>query len=381
MSFKIKRYHLYNIFKFFFKVKEKRIIFNSYYAKQYSDNPKWFYEYLIDINYNGEYIWVLNDKKSYSNIKHHTKLKIIHSKSIKWLYYMATSRLWVINCNLDANYIPQQRTIFLQTWHGTPLKKIGLDIIVDSSILMQQYLDNIRLEVKNWTYILSPNIEVNEKLKSAFNVLDEQILEVNYPRNDIFKNADSKKLEIMEKLNIQTNKKIILYTPTFRTNDEVFNLQLDKALLKKSLKNDYIFLFRKHSNIKRTVDGLEDLSFFYDVSSFDDIQELYLVADILITDYSSVFFDYALLERLMIFYPYDLEIYQNKLRGFYYEYSDIVPGPIVKTTIEIIDTIKSAEKQKQNFIANIKAFNKKFNKQTNNTGSEELFNLLELDYK
>jgi CDP-glycerol glycerophosphotransferase len=383
MKFKLRKYHIYNFFKFLFNVKGNRIIFISYYGKQYSDNPKWLYEYCLSKDLDLEYIWVLNDIE-YSKIKKHPNLKVIKSSSIKWLYYMATSKYWVNNCNMASEIIPPKDTIYLQTWHGTPLKKIGLDITVDTSKQMQRYLKDIRSEVKNWSYIISSSLKVSRILKSAFGVTDSQIIECNYPRNDILlgNNLTDKRNEILKKLHLDNNeKKIILYAPTFRTTEDEFNIEMDKILLKNELENDYIFLFRKHSNIKKINPSLVNDSFYINVSDYDDIQELYVISDILITDYSSVFFDFALLERLMIFYPYDFERYQDELRGFYFNYDETVPGPITRTTEGILNIIRNSEKNIMKYKLKIKKFNSTFNSSLEGEGSKKIMELLGLNEK
>lgn len=120
-------------------------------------------------------------------------------------------------------------------------------------------------------------------------------------------------------------------------------MKLDLKLLKKELGNDYIVLLRTHYFIadKLDVTGLED--FVVNVSNYDDITELYLISDILITDYSSVFFDYANLRRPILFYTYDLEKYRDMLRGFYLDIEKDLPGPLLFTDEEVVEAIKNID--------------------------------------
>ena len=139
--------------------------------------------------------------------------------------------------------------------------------------------------------------------------------------------------DIKRKLNIPEGKKIILYAPTWRDDEYYgrgeykFSLKLNLGLLKKELGDDHIVLLRTHYFIADHLDttGVED--FAINVSKYDDITELYLISDILITDYSSVFFDYANLRRPILFYTYDLDKYRDMLRGFYLDIEKDVPGP------------------------------------------------------
>ena len=219
---------------------------------------------------------------------------------------------------------------------------------------------------KEWDYLISPNRYTTDILKSSFGY-EREIFESGYPRNDILYNADENKVnEIKSKLNLPNDKKIILYAPTWRDDEFVdigsvkFKLQLELDKLKEALSDEYIVLVRTHYFISNNLDlgGVED--FAVDVSRYDDIAELYLIADILITDYSSVFFDYANLKRPILYYTYDLEKYENVLRGFYLDIHEEVPGPLLKTTEEVIDSIKNIESLKDEYMDKYDAFYERF---------------------
>lgn len=201
-----------------------------------------------------------------------------------------------------------------------------------------------------WDYLVSANEFSSKAFRSAF-LYDKEILEYGYPRNDLMYHPDKEKLaaSIKRKLHIPEGKKTVLYAPTWRDDEYYgrgeykFSLKLDLKLLKKELGSDYIVLLRTHYFIadKLDVSGLED--FVVNVSSYDDITELYLISDILITDYSSVFFDYANLKRPILFYTYDLEKYRDMLRGFYLDIEKDVPGPLLFTDEEVADAIKNID--------------------------------------
>ena len=151
------------------------------------------------------------------------------------------------------------------------------------------------------------------------------MLETGYPRNDILYNADDGKIEdIKSRLNIPKNKKVILYAPTFRdksfeseTIESELILNFDLNKLKDEISDEYVIIIRAHYYVSSKLDLTNYEGFAFDYSSYDDIAELYLISDILITDYSSVFFDFANLKRPILFYPYDLEEYNSLDRGFY----------------------------------------------------------------
>ena len=236
----------------------------------------------------------------------------------------------------------------VSTWHGTPLKKLGFD-------MGNLYLDdpqskfNYKKDSAEWNYLISPNEFTTEKLRSSF-AYEGEVLEYGYPRNDILYNYTDEMVDkIKSDLNLPKDKKVILYAPTWRDDESYdigkvrFNLKLDLDNLKESLSDEYIVLIRTHYFIANNLDLSRFEGFVFDVSKYEDIAELYLVSDILITDYSSVFFDFANLKRPILFYTYDLDKYSNMLRGFYMDIHTEVPGPLLYTTDEVVDAIRNID--------------------------------------
>ena len=312
------------------EINQKQIIFCSFRGDYYSDSPKYLKRFSLDF---------------YKEV--------------------ARSKYWVINGRQSVVLAKRKDQIIVSTWHGTPLKKLGLDIgnvYTRDPFLKHSYID----VSKEWDYLISPNRYTTDILKSSFGY-EREIFESGYPRNDILYNADENKVnEIKSKLNIPNVKKIILYAPTWRDDEFVdigsvkFKLQLELDKLKEALSDEYIVLVRTHYFISNNLDLSDVEDFAFDVSRYDDIAELYLVADILITDYSSVFFDYANLKRPILYYTYDLEKYENVLRGFYLDIHEEVPGPLLKTTEEVIDSIKNIESLKEEYKDKYDAFYERF---------------------
>ena len=139
-----------------------------------------------------------------------------------------------------------------------------------------------------------------------------------------------------------------------------FELKLELDKLQKALGDEYILLVRTHYFISDNLDLSKYKGFAFDVSKYDDIAELYLISDILITDYSSVFFDFANLKRPILYYTYDLDKYENVLRGFYIDIHSEVPGPLLKTTDEIIDAIINIEDVKAEYKEKYDIFYERF---------------------
>jgi len=326
-------------------VKDNWVICESFFGKSYSDSPKYIYEYLCK-NYpeKFKFIWVINKRTKipYKPIK-------VRRFSIRYAYYLARCKYYVFNVRQPDWVVKRKGNVFLQTWHGTPLKRLVFDqeeVMTASPLYKAQFYKHSRL----WDYLVSANKFSSEVFRSAF-LYDKEILEYGYPRNDLMYHPEKERIaaDIKRKLRIPEGKKTILYAPTWRDDEYYgkgeykFSLKLNLRLLRKELGNDYVILLRTHYYIadKLDVTGLED--FVINVSSYDDITELYLISDILITDYSSVFFDYANLKRSILFYTYDLEKYRDMLRGFYLDIEKDVPGPLLFTDEEVVEAIKNID--------------------------------------
>src|SRR5699024_1266551 len=238
----------------------------------------------------------------------------------------------------------------------TPLKKMLYDM--DQVYGRQEgYLERVSHAVDQWDYLISPSSYATQRFRSAFR-FQKEILEVGYPRNDIFYQRDLEERikRLKRSLRIPKGKKVILYAPTFRDdetkgeNQFVFDLQFDMERMKEALSEDYIILLRMHVVIKNQIQIPEEFQeFIFNVTSYPDIQDLLLVSDILITDYSSVMFDYANLRRPMLFYTYDLEKYRDDVRGFYIDLEEEAPGPLLRDTDELITSIKQIDEVCENY--------------------------------
>ena len=351
-------------YKFFNKkgINKNQIIFCSFKGDYYSDSPKYIYEYLYE-NYKDDYdfVWVLNDKK----VKIPGNPKRVTRFSLEYFKEVARSKYWVINGRQFDPLDKKDSQVIVSTWHGTPLKKLGLDI--GNVYTMNPFIKHSYVNVsKQWDYLISPNRYTTNILKSCFGY-QKEIFESGYPRNDILYNADEEMVNrIKSSLNIPEDKKVILYAPTWRDDEFIdaglikFQLKLELDKLKEAFSDEYIILIRTHYFIADKLDlsGVED--FAIDVSKYNDIAELYLISDLLITDYSSVFFDFANLKRPILYYTYDLDKYENVLRGFYIDIRKEVPGPLLETTDEVIDAIRNIDQLKEEYKEKYNQFYERF---------------------
>ncbi|MBH9966633.1 CDP-glycerol glycerophosphotransferase family protein [Bacillus enclensis] len=335
---------------------KKLVMFESFLGKQYSCNPRAIYEYLKENHPEYKLVWSVD--KRYAADFEEKNLPYIERFSVKWLFHMARARYWVSNSRLPL-WIPKPaHTIYLQTWHGTPLKKLAMDMeeVHMPGTNTEKYKRNFYNESRNWDYLISPNAYSTEIFKRAFQ-FDKEMIESGYPRNDylLHHNNEETIKQVKERLNLPLDKKILLYAPTWRDNEFYgkgrykFDIKLDLEKMREELGDEYIIILRMHYLISESLDLSPFEGFAYNYSHHEDIRELYLISDQLITDYSSVFFDYANLKRPMIFFAYDIASYRDQLRGFYFDFENEAPGPIVKTTDQVIEQVKHLDKNSLNY--------------------------------
>lgn len=325
------------------------IFFESSVGRNYSGNPKYVYEELVNQGLDKKFkcVWSLED----TNLKIPGNAKKIKRAGLSYIYYLAVAKIWICDTRLPAFIVKRPETTYIQLWHGTPLKKLAMDMDILSmseETELSEYKKLFKKNTETWDYLISQSDYTTERFKSCFDFQNE-ILSTGFPRNDIlFKKNDAKSIDSLKNhYNIPLNKKIILYAPTWRDDEFYengiykFSSQIDLDLMKKELSDTHILLVKLHYLVKDPVDWSNYEGFVYKCDHLWDIQELYLISDVLVTDYSSVIFDYALLKRPMVIYAYDYEKYRNDLRGFYFNIFEEFPGPVVKNNLDLVDSIKN----------------------------------------
>lgn len=349
-------------------VNNETIVFESFGGKNYSDSPKYIYEYMQKHYPKLNYIWVF--KNPNQNVITGNAVKV---KKGSKEYYDAYSKakFWVTNARLPLYLNKKDNQIYIQTWHGTPLKRLANDmkIVRMPGTTTPKYKKNFYAETSRWDYLISPNRYSTNIFKTAFWMDENRTLEIGYPRNDILVNRsnDQEYIEKLKKeLNIPKGKKIIMYAPTWRDDEFVkkgkylFDLKINLENLQKELGDEFVILLRMHYLISNALDlsGYED--FAIDVSNYNDISELYLISDALITDYSSVMFDFGILKRPQYFFAYDIEKYDKGLRGFYMDYMKDLPGEIITDEFKLAEELKDIDKHKEKYKDKIERFYDKF---------------------
>lgn len=307
------------------------IMFESHMGKQYSDSPKYLYEQLVNSGQKYKFIWSFQDPDNIDLPGPAIKVK---RNSLKHLYYLNRAKFWIDNQGMARLANKKEDQVYLQTWHGTPLKKMGYD---QKKTPNKGELAGLKLQTDAWDYLVSPNRYTSEILRRGFRYGGE-ILETGYPRNDILINQpESVKQKVREYFNISVTQKVVLFAPTFRDWDpnSFQNVLDDVQALSKETDSHTVVLLRLHYLLSEKISQLELPPNIINASTYQDIQELYLVSDVLITDYSSVMFDYALLKRPIILYCYDLEEYITR-RGMYFNFADKAPGPVCQSMNDVV---------------------------------------------
>jgi CDP-glycerol glycerophosphotransferase len=316
-------------------------LFSCFGGRQASDSPLAIHRELERRGHDFSMIWAVADH----SVAIPPGAQSVVVGSAEYYEALHTSR-WLVNNNNFPHYFrkhPGQR--YVQTWHGTPLKRIGRD--VPSTSLSLSYRALMEREVRDWDVLLAQNAFSATTLPLAFGYQGE-VLELGYPRNDLLAmDVDARLRErIRTALGVHPAARLALYAPTWRDNRRTDSRQyalvnhLDLGQVSRAVGDTWTVLVRGHSNTP----GLSAWSSYpnvVDVTDYPDIAELMMVADLLVTDYSSVMFDFVVTGKPIIFLVPDLEEYADRTRGFYLDFREIAPGPLLDSTEEVIAALAS----------------------------------------
>jgi CDP-glycerol glycerophosphotransferase len=258
----------------------------------------------------------------------------------------AHARYVVTNDHFPFWFERRADQVCLQTWHGTPLKRVGFDSAAESPG-DRRFRRTWERQAGNWQYVLSQSPYATSVLSRAYRI-EGEVLETGWPRNDVLAGAGARRAEARRRLGLAEAARVVLYAPTFRDDarDTSGRYRLatpfDGARLRAALGDDAVVLFRRHRYVvdpaPETADG-----FVRDVSRHPDMSELLLAADVLVTDYSSVMFDFANTGRPMLFFTYDLEAYRDHVRGFNLDFEARAPGPLLRTLDELAGALRDVD--------------------------------------
>ena len=339
----------------FGKIDDKLVYFQTFSGRGYSDSPKAMYEYMMKAPEYSDFrfVWSFKEPERFAFLKN-DRTSLVKFRTRADNIALRTAKYWITNYRMLNHQYPRKGQVYVQCWHGTPLKRLGYDLESSDNVMNSgsEIREKYRSDAKKFSYIVSPSPFTTEKFASAWNLVKthqtHKIIEEGYPRNDrLINTTPEERTELRKKLGVD-DKKVILYAPTWRDNQHTsgegytYKTEVDFDKLREELGDEYVILFRAHYLVANSFDFDKYKGFVKDVSSYSDINELYIAADILVTDYSSVFFDYANLRKPVIFYMYDLEQYANELRGFYISLDEL-PGPIVRDEKALIDEVRKTD--------------------------------------
>jgi CDP-glycerol glycerophosphotransferase (TagB/SpsB family) len=370
------------------------LVFGCGNRREFQGHPKYLYLYLhLHAETVWKPVWSTEDKALFAELSE-KGYPVIYKYSWKGFMTLLKARLFIHEkSSKDVYYIDQiiGRFRFFQTFHGIPMKMVGLDKIkydkrgLFYKITQSRWLYKLSKKLKllsmfKYKAMLAPSEEVQGVMQHAFD--HDRVLTLGYPRNDVFFDRQLIYKDLRKQFDLEKYRKVVLYAPTFRDHKqkvEPFTIDFLIALNAYCEKHNYIFLLKKHPWEKELIFP-SHLSHLRDVSDeVSDVQELLVWTDVLITDYSSVFFDFMVTEKPVIFYAYDLPAYRQHCRDLYYDYEAEIQGPIVKEEQQLLETLSHVEEWSSDpaYLARYRQVNEKFNSYNDGKACERLLQVLD----
>ncbi|MFF1375711.1 CDP-glycerol glycerophosphotransferase family protein [Streptomyces sp. NPDC058308] len=308
------------------------------------DSPRAVHEELLRRGAGGEHLWVTHDQQT----RVPAGARGVEEHSAAWYDALARCRRIVTAGHLPDFFERRAGQTVVQTWHGAPLKRIGTDL-TDTLYADHGHLDALPRLSRQWDVLVSPNRFSTPHLGRAL-AYDGEVLEAGSPRNDVLFAEDRQKVadRVRRELGIAPDKRIVLYAPTYRDHLAYspgrfrYEPALDFRAAESVLGDDHVLLVRKHPLAAGRLPGAR-APFVRDVSAHPRAAELLLLADVLVTDYSALMFDFAHTGRPMLFHAYDLEHYRDTVRGFYLDFETHAPGPLLASTGEVVEALRDLD--------------------------------------
>lgn len=338
-TYKVVMSFFFRFIGLFVRIDPNLILFNSFGGRKYNDSPKVIFEQMISqtVYKNFTFVWAFEKPENF-NIPEAIKIKID-----SWKYFITAlkAKYWVSSVNIERGLkFKKKNTIYLNSWHGAGTKKIG------NAVSGRKDFDFSNVNVM----LVQSQYEMRIFNKD-FLVKEQSFLLSGFPRSDELFNTSKNQIETYkEALNIPKNKKVIMYAPTWReSKNKGISYDLKPPITidrwQEALQNNYIVLFRTHA-FTTNVMNLQFNDFVRDVSSYDNLNHLLLISDLLITDYSTIVFDFSILEKPFLCFGYDYEEYKKE-RGFYIDLEEEYPNGVQNSENEILDLILNMDYQGQ----------------------------------
>ena len=371
-------YYLTRIYAWIIPIRKNRFVFLSMGGNSYGDSVKCLSDYISENHENEEIVWAFSNH-------YFEKVDCRHKKvifgSLKYYYYVISSKYYISNCYAPFMLIKRKGQVVLQTWHGTALKRIGKDSVDSDHTKFENVIkpDVIKRGNKQTDIFISGSTFMTEVYHRAL-LYSKEISLTGTPRTDVFFNNRNEIIEkVKRSFGIEDSCKVILYAPTFRPGGSFEYYDIDLSCIKdffsKKEGHEYVIMVRLHPNIAaKSEDLMKFLSYDYiNASFYPDMQDLLCATDVLITDYSSVMFDFMFTYRPVIMYTPDKDIYN---RGFYFDTGKL---PFIKITNnnEIVKELSQYDYEKYKF--GIMDFCNKYGFVEDGKATERVYNLLMLN--
>ncbi len=325
------------LLKLFVKPNDHLIVFSSFSGKTYDDSPRAIYEGMIKDHRFDDYelVWDFRDPLKI-NIERGGKIK---TDTLTYYTTLLKARLWITNVSMYRGLeFTGIKSYVFNTWHGSAIKKIGIDVKGGEGFVA-------KTKQKRGDVMLAQGQYDVERFSHAYEMPQQSMLVFGLPRNDelVYNNKPDIINELKTHLGIALNKKVILYAPTYREylrdnkKNSIFSLPINIGKWEENLSSDFVILFRAHPDVVKVLNIVEN-DFVKDVSSYPHVNELMLVSDLLISDYSSIFFDYSILGRPMLCFAYDYDQY-NETRGVYFDIRKELASENLSDEDVLVDTI------------------------------------------
>lgn len=363
------KYHSLLFFLFrIFPIKKNKIVFCNFAGKGFGDNPKYVAQEMITQNLDVDIVWLNNEVEKFPLFSN--KIRQVNARSIRAKFELVTSKIWIDNCRKPLGTRKRKLQYYIQTWHaGIMLKKVEKDA---EDKLSLAYIMSAKNDSKMIDVFISNSKFCTELYKTSFWYHGE-ILECGLPKTDILMNHCQRgrdKVRLAFGINSHTN--IALYAPTFRVNHNVNVYSMQYNQLNKELRDkfggEWVIFVRLHPNMADKSGEILYSDEVLNASSYDDMQELMLASNIMITDYSSTMFEFSLIQRPVFLYALDLSDY-IKDRGFYINFSEL-PFPIAEDMDQLRNNIRSFDYAK--YSADTARFMKSKGIAENGTASKEI---------
>ncbi|HCM89448.1 MULTISPECIES: CDP-glycerol glycerophosphotransferase family protein [Vagococcus] len=352
------------------KVEKKTVLYESRDGKSLTDSPFAIFEYLLATDKEREYthIWSVTESSELEKVKdlyrENTNVIFVMRNSDDYLKWLTQAEFLINNSTFQPFVTIKDEQTYINTWHGTPLKTMGFDIPGNPA--------NARNVVRNFfmaDYLISPNPHTTEMFVENYRLNENytgQIIETGYPRIDqTFLNNVDDLLKMLFDFGVKLDlsKKIILYTPTFKgsalsvSDGEIAQIHTEMSLVRERFGDEYNVLVKVHPFIYDQAQKYAPLK-AYLIPDIIDTNKLLGIVDCLITDYSSIFFDYLVTNKPILFYCWDDDLYSNK-RGKYFEYDEL-PGPVAFNIDELMMKLATLDEQHKMYEKNYQECKEKF---------------------